>query len=230
MYGGLRYCGASYARYKRLYPETRATMMIETIRPLRPAFIAGALGFVLACSGAGQAASGTPGPADPADSTAAAPTVPPAEPASDVPPWLVVDSAARAVTLELEVAAKPEAQSALINGYRAGEARIIVPLGWTVQWKWHSLDASAPHSLVVMVQREKVPLEGGRAAFSNAMTRMVTEGLPAGQTDQSTFVAEEAGWYWMLCGVPGHAINGEWLELRVDPEATLPSVKISKRT
>jgi hypothetical protein len=30
--------------------------------------------------------------------------------------------------------------------------------------------------------------------------------------------------------VPGHAISGEWLELRVDPEARLPSVKITKRT
>jgi hypothetical protein len=80
-----------------------------------------------------------------------------------------------------------------------------------------------------MVQREKIPLEGGRASFSNAMTRMVTEGLPAGQTDQSTFVAEEAGWYWMLCGVPGHAINGEWLELRVDPEAKSASVKLKDK-
>jgi hypothetical protein len=151
-------------------------------------------------------------------------------PTSDVPAWLVVDSAARAVTLELEVTVKPGAQSALINGYRAGEARIIVPLGWTVKWNWRSVDTAAPHSLAVMVQREKIPLEGGRAAFSNAMTRMVTEGLAAGQTDQSTFVAEEAGWYWMLCGVPGHAISGEWLELRVDPEARLPSVKITKRT
>ncbi len=68
-----------------------------------------------------------------------------------------------------------------------------------------------------MVQREKIPLEGGRASFSNAMTRMVTEGLRPDQTDQSTFVAEEAGWYWMMCGVPGHAVEGEWLELRVDP-------------
>jgi hypothetical protein len=138
----------------------------------------------------------------------------------------VVDSAARLVTLELEVTQAPSAPSAVINGYRAGEARIIVPLGWTVKWNWRSADSSAPHSLVVMVQREKIPLEGGRASFSNAMTRMVTEGLAAGQTDQSTFVAEEAGWYWMLCGVPSHAIDGEWLELRVDPEAKTAKVEV----
>jgi uncharacterized cupredoxin-like copper-binding protein len=80
-----------------------------------------------------------------------------------------------------------------------------------------------------MVQREKIPLEGGRASFTNAMTRMVTEGLQPGQPDQTTFVAEEAGWYWMLCGVPGHAVNGEWLDLRVDPESTTARVMLKKK-
>jgi len=131
--------------------------------------------------------------------------------------------------LELVVTAPPGAPSALINGYRAGQARVIVPLGWTVRWNWRSADSTSPHSLVVMVQREKIPLEGGRAAFSNAMTRMVLEGLRPGQSDQSTFVADEAGWYWMLCGVPGHAISGEWLELRVDPDAKTAFVEIKKR-
>jgi hypothetical protein len=140
-----------------------------------------------------------------------------------------VDSAARTATLSLEVTASPGAPSALINRYRAGEARVIVPLGWTVSWNWRNADTTSPHSLVVMVQREKIPLEGGRPALSNAMTRAVTEGLPPGQTDRTTFVAEEAGWYWMLCGVPGHALKGEWLELRVDPEAKTATVQVRKR-
>ena len=198
--------------------------MIQTLRSFRPAMMAG-IGALLACSSGGQAASSVSAPPQPADSAPPAVT---ASPPPAAPAWLVVDSAARVVTLELEVTTRPGAPSALINGYRAGEARIIVPLGWTVQWNWRSLDAAASHSLVVMVQREKVPLDGGRAAFSNAMTRMVTEGLPAGQTDRSTFVAEEAGWYWMLCGVPSHALNGEWLELRVDPESTTARVEIKR--
>jgi len=141
----------------------------------------------------------------------------------------VVDSAGRSVTLELEVAASRGAPSALINGYRAGEARIVVPLGWTVKWNWRSVDSTSPHSLVVMVQREKVPLEGGRPSLTNAMTRMVIEGLPAGQNDQTTFTADEAGWYWLLCGVPGHALKGEWLELRVDSDAKIPGVQVKKK-
>ena len=171
-------------------------------------------------------------------------TTPPAaaasEPASPAPadsnrvaadsfPWLEVDSAGRTASVNLLVTRKPGAPSALINGYRAGEARIIIPVGWTVKWNWRSTDSTAPHSLVVMVQREKIPLEGGRPSFSNAMTRMVTEGLRPGQIDQSTFEAEEAGWYWMMCGVPGHGLEGEWLELRVDPDARTGRVEMKKK-
>jgi hypothetical protein len=134
----------------------------------------------------------------------------------------------KTAALSLEVTRPSDAPSGLINGYRNGEARIVVPVGWTVKWNWRNADTASPHSLVVMVQREKIPLEGGRPAFSNAMSRMVTEGLPPGQTDQSTFVAEEAGWYWLMCGVPGHALAGEWVELRVDPDAKLPSVKVKR--
>jgi hypothetical protein len=144
--------------------------------------------------------------------------------------WLATDSANKTVTLTLEITAPPNTGSALVNGYRNGESRIVLPVGWTVKWNWHNADAASPHSLVVMVQREKLPLEGGRPAFSNAMTRMATEGLPPGQTDQSSFVADEAGWYWLMCGVPGHALAGEWIELRVDPEAKLPSVQLKSGT
>jgi hypothetical protein len=142
-----------------------------------------------------------------------------------MPPWLVSDDGAKTVTVAFRVIRGPVG-AALINGHRNGELQIVVPLGWTVQWDWRNADSTAPHSLVVMAEREKLPAEGGRAAFTNAMTRMVTAGLPAGQGDRTTFTAEEAGWYWLLCGVPGHAIAGEFLGLRVDPEATRASVRV----
>ena len=180
------------------------------------------------CAGQGQASQADTAPRPAPASTAPAPSSPTAT-AESSPSWLTVDSAARTVTLTLEVTAPPGAASALLNGYRTGEARIIVPLGWTVRWNWRNADSVSPHSLVVMVQREKVPLEGGRAAFSNAMTRMVAPGLPPRATDQTTFVADEAGWYWLLCGVPNHGLKGEWLELRVDPEAKTARVQVKKR-
>ena len=145
---------------------------------------------------------------------------------ADAAPWLTADSASRTATVTLEVTAPVGSPSALINGHREGGVQIVVPLRWTVTWHWGSADSTAKHSLVLMAEREKVPLEGGRPAFTNAMTRSVTDGLPAGQTDRTTFEAEEAGWFWLLCGVPGHAVAGEWIGLRVDPEATLPAVKV----
>lgn len=146
--------------------------------------------------------------------------------ASRVPQaWLVADTVARTVTLSLDVTAPPGAPSALIAGHRAGEVEIVVPLNWTVTWHWQSGDSAATHSLVVMAEREKLPAQGGQPALDNAMTRMVTTGLKAGQTDVTTFTADQAGWYWLLCGVPGHALKGEWLGLRVDPDAKGPDVR-----
>jgi hypothetical protein len=141
------------------------------------------------------------------------------------PAWLSADTAAKVVTLTLDVSAPPGAPSALINGYRSGGVQIVVPLNWSVTWHWLSSDSTAPHSLVLMAEREKLPTEGGLPALDNAMTRMVTGGLKAGQTDVTTFAADQAGWYWLLCGVPGHALKGEWVGLRVDPDARVPSVK-----
>jgi Sulfocyanin (SoxE) domain len=191
--------------------------MMSTLRWFR---MPAAAALVAAC--AGRAAT----PA--AEATAGAPTPPASAPAPGIAPdWLTVDSANKTAILTLEVTPRPNAPSALINGYRNGEARIYVPFGWTITWNWRNADTTS-HSLVVMVQREKLPLEGGRSAFTNAMTRMMTEGLPPGGTDKTTFVAEEAGWYWLMCGVSGHALAGEWLELRVDPEATTASVQIKQ--
>lgn len=201
--------------------------MIQTLRSLRVLGAVAAGAALMACS-SGRPAVG-PAPTAARDTAISLPPSPSPAVSTDSFPWLVVDSVARTVSLDLTVTAPAGTPSALINGYRAGGARIVVPLNWSVKWNWHSADSAAPHSLVVMVQREKIPLEGGRASFSNAMTRMVTEGLRPGQTDQSTFVAEEAGWYWMMCGVPGHGVNGEWLELRVDPEAKSPSVKLKDK-
>jgi len=141
---------------------------------------------------------------------------------SSLPPWVVVDPAALTVTLQLEATGD---SSPAVNGLHHGSAQLVVPVGWTVKWEWVNRDSTARHSLVVMAEREKIPAEGGRPAIDNAMSRAVTTGLPPGGRDLTTFVAEPAGWYWMLCGVPGHAIRGEWIGLKVDREATGVSVR-----
>ncbi|MGH7702097.1 MAG: sulfocyanin-like copper-binding protein [Gemmatimonadales bacterium] len=147
---------------------------------------------------------------------------------STLPSWVNVDTSSRTIRLRLETTAPPDSGggAARLNGYRRGEAQLVVPLNWTVRWTWRNADSTRSHSLVVMMEREKLPMEGGRAAFTNAMTRAVTSGLQPGQSDVTTFTAEEAGWFWLLCGVPGHALAGEWVGLRVDPAAKMASVKM----
>jgi sulfocyanin SoxE-like protein len=192
------------------------------LRRCRPG--AGTLLALVAVAACGSAQT-TPAPAPaPANATAPGPAAT-SDSGSEAPVWLVADTAGRTVTIALQVTPGSGGGPALLNGHHNGDLQIVVPLGWTVQWDWRNADSTAPHSLVVMAEREKLPLEGGREAFTNAMTHAVTAGLAAGQGDRTTFAAEEAGWYWLLCGVPGHAIAGEYLGLRVDPEAKTARVK-----
>ena len=145
--------------------------------------------------------------------------------AQALPDWVAVDSAAHRVVLTLVAEEGPEPGTGTISGHRAGDVQLLVPQGWTVQWNWRNADTTQSHSLVVMAEREKLPFEGGQPAIDGALSRMVKAGLKSGQKDETTFVGEPAGWYWMLCGVPGHALKGEWIGLRVNPTATAVSLK-----
>jgi hypothetical protein len=138
---------------------------------------------------------------------------------AQLPSWISTEPTSRTLTISLEVERAGPEGAARLNGHHHGSVQLVVPLGWTVQWTWSNRDSTERHSLVVMAEREKMPTEGGRPALENAMTRAVTAGLKPGQKDLTTFIADQAGWYWMLCGVPGHAILGEWIGLKVDRKA-----------
>jgi sulfocyanin len=144
---------------------------------------------------------------------------------SGLPAWIHPDSAAKTVLLDLTVTRPTGSPTAQINGRQDGNLQITVPRGWTVKWHWVNEDSTAEHSLVVVAEREKLPQEGTSPVFTNAMTRSLKTGLASGQTDDTSFEADEGGWYWMVCGVPGHAIAGEWISLKVDAAATTVQVK-----
>jgi hypothetical protein len=142
------------------------------------------------------------------------------------PAWLAVDTATRTATLALEVTAPPGSALGRINGVREGELQVVVPLGWTVTWSWVSNDSTGSHSLVVGPEREKLPERAQNPAFPIAMTRNALTGLIAGRRDATTFEADQTGWYWLYCGVPDHALRGEWISLRVSAEAKEPAVVV----
>ena len=146
--------------------------------------------------------------------------------AQGLPEWLTVDTAGRTVGLTLQAEAGGPSGIATLNGLHHGLAQLVVPLNWTVKWTWVNRDSLQSHSLVVMAEREKLPQEGGRPALENALSRAVLVGLKPGQRDLTTFVADQAGWYWLLCGVPTHAIRGEWIGLKVDRDAAVPALML----
>ena len=135
-----------------------------------------------------------------------------------LPVWVLPDSGAKTVTLALAAARAPGDAETTLNGVSHGDLQIVVPLGWTVKLEWRNDDSTA-HSFIVQQEREKLPERAGEPAFQYAYSRTPVVGMGAGRTDHTQFVVDQAGWYWILCGVPGHAIGGEYIGLRVDPAA-----------
>lgn len=141
---------------------------------------------------------------------------------TSLPGWIHPDSGAKSVTLDL-VAARVPGHSATLNGVSHGDLQVVVPLGWTVKLEWRN-DDSVAHSFVVQQEREKLPERAGEPAFQYAYSRSPVAGMGPGRTDHTQFVVDQAGWFWILCGVPGHAIGGEYISLKIDRDATKVSV------
>ncbi|MEO6067841.1 MAG: sulfocyanin-like copper-binding protein [Gemmatimonadota bacterium] len=139
-----------------------------------------------------------------------------------LPAWVRPDAASRSVTLELVAGRAIGAQGADLSGVTRGGVQVVVPSGWIVKLDWRN-DDSTTHSFIVQQEREKLPERAGEPAFLYAYSRTPVAGMASGRTDHTQFVVDSPGWYWILCGVPGHAIGGEYISFRVDPAATLVS-------
>jgi len=144
-----------------------------------------------------------------------------------LPAWVHPDTAAKTVTLDLVAVRPAGAGAATLNGASRGDLQVVVPLGWTVKLEWRNDDSTA-HSFVVQQEREKLPERAGEPAFQYAFSRTPVAGMGPGRTDHTQFVVDQAGWYWILCGVPGHAIGGEYISLKVDRDASVVSVVLKQ--
>jgi hypothetical protein len=113
------------------------------------------------------------------------------------------------------------------NGYTNGGATLTMPPKSTVVINF-SQDDGTPHSAEVASGEGPVPNAGGDPAIPKAYTNKVVEGLPQGATDVMRFTAPESGSYRIACGVPGHALSGMWIWLKVDPAAKSPTFAASK--
>ena len=138
--------------------------------------------------------------------------------------WVRPDTVAKKVTIELYAVHAAGAAAPTLNGMSFGKVQVVVPLNWTVVLDWRNADSTAMHSFIVQQEREKLPERAGEPAFQYAYSRTPVAGMAPGRTDQTQFVVDQAGWFWILCGVPGHAIGGEYISLKVDASATGVSV------
>ena len=107
------------------------------------------------------------------------------------------------------------------NGFTNGGATLTVPPGSTNVWNFEQNDGT-PHSAEIASGTGPVPNSGGDPAIPRAYTNKVAEGLPQGAKDVIRFTAPDSGTFRIVCGVPGHALSGMWLWLKVDPRPRRP--------
>ena len=138
--------------------------------------------------------------------------------------WLVTDVPTKSVQFQL-IAGFSGLNGALnFNGFGDGGLTFTVPAGWHVVIHFNNHDGMLPHSAIVIAD-SVVPIVGATSpAFSQAVTLRVQQGLIATERDDMKFVADKAGSYLLICGVPGHAAAGMWIRFTVEAGADRPSL------
>jgi uncharacterized cupredoxin-like copper-binding protein len=106
---------------------------------------------------------------------------------------------------------------------------IVIPAGWTVNATVLNHDGMLPHSLLVTkpYPKDQIPPEAGenQVAINKAYTDNPVGGLAPNQKDSLSFKApDQDGNYWLLCGVPGHGVQGMYVNLAIDTKATKPEI------
>jgi plastocyanin len=130
--------------------------------------------------------------------------------------YLKWDAATKTVTFRLV------AGPFMFNGYASGGATLTVPPGSANVWTFVQ-DDGTPHSAEVASGKGPLPNSGGEPVIPRAYTNKLVEGLVQGSTDVLRFTAPDTGSYRIICGVPGHALSGMWIWLKIDPAAKAPS-------
>ena len=143
--------------------------------------------------------------------------------------WLVSDVPTRTVQFRM-VAGLSGLNGALnFNGFGDGGLTFTVPTGWHVVIHFINHDGILSHSAEV-IPDGPVPMTGATTpAFLRAVTLRLQEGLTATEHDDMKFVADSAGSYLVICGVPGHAAAGMWIRFEVETGAERPSLTATPR-
>jgi len=101
------------------------------------------------------------------------------------------------------------------NGAAKATKSFTIPAGWNVVMKFKNMGA-IPHSAVVVKgTTPPATVTEKSAAFPGASTKMPMQGMGMNAAESVKFKATTAGSYLIICGVPGHALGGQYLGLKV---------------
>jgi sulfocyanin len=141
------------------------------------------------------------------------------------PSWMHADSAHKSVSFTVNAADGGANGTLNFNGYANGAMTVTVPAGWRVHVDFYNTGAGAlPHSLEVIREVTKIPLQGVPPAIPKATTGDLIAGIPPQQKDSFDFVAQPAGQYYWFCGVPTHGFSGMWDRFVISATAKMPAV------
>ena len=139
--------------------------------------------------------------------------------------FLSFNPAARTVWLTLIAGLDGENGALNFNGGYDGAHALVVPLGWRVELRFQNQDRELSHSAIVVSAVDPIPMLAPPAAFPNAFTLSLEEGLIEGRSDVVRFGADREGRYAILCAVPGHGQSGMWMRLTVTRNASVPEYR-----
>lgn len=141
------------------------------------------------------------------------------------PSWMAIDAAHTSVSFTVKASDGGANGTLNFNGYGNGQLTVTVPVGWHVHIDFFNTGAGAlPHSLEVIREVAKVPIQGIDPAIPKATTRDLIDGVPPQQKDAFDFTAQPPGKYLWFCGVPTHGYSGMWTRFVVSASTRLPSV------
>lgn len=156
----------------------------------------------------------------------------PAVAAPQPPSWMKVNAPAKSVALDIVAGSNANNGALNFNGYYGGDMTIVIPQGWTVKVTFTNHDGMLPHSVLVTKNyaKDEIPPQAGvgELAVSKAYSNNPESGLSPNEHDDFSFKATKPGDYLLFCGVPGHGVQGMYVNLKVDPTAQEPGIEVAQ--
>jgi len=119
------------------------------------------------------------------------------------------------------------------NGTSYGQLKIYVPAGWNVMVILTN-EQSIPHNANIVLNNTPTPNNANIAQdgkillyVGDSPSNYMNNGVPPQGTAVGILDNISAGYYWIACGIYGHAESGMWVDLIASNSVTVPYAIIS---